>query len=239
MATVKEINHDSSTTLSDFYDTISDPNARLSVIPGAALNSSTNGLSVNNTIALGFATLTEGFTVLGTNEFRWRLYCKVSGITVSSGSNTIFVSWLLPSGGNAKYGFKVATAGVGSFTASAEYRKDGAGFQSVGPGGSISAVSEVCLELRVVRETADGNNDGIIEFLIDGVSIDLITDAETFNEWTLGGSIDEVHNQFPNSSNYTGNCEFDEWILNDDDSADLGCSASFSGYDLVLGGGQP
>ena len=44
MATVKEINHDSSTTLTVHYDTVSDTDGKLSAGAAGALSSSTYGV---------------------------------------------------------------------------------------------------------------------------------------------------------------------------------------------------
>ncbi len=238
MATIKEINHDSSQTLSVHYDTIVDTGSRLTVTNGSALSGSTNGIDASQTNNTD-STLLEAFTAISGTEFRLRFRIDLSNLTVS-GSQQFFKSMLRNTASTDKHGIVINALVSGNFNISGRYIDDPIGPRITDTKIFTQPISDpICVELRAIRETADGNNDGIVEFIVDGISIDLITNAQNFNAWTSGGNMDEVFNNFRGSINFSGNFYFDEWILDDDDAADLGCPPLFSGYDLVLGGGLP
>jgi len=84
MTTVKEINHDSSTVLSDFYSSITDPNGAVSVTVASALLSSTNGVEIDFDAGAGSPLLRETFTALSGNDLRWRFVINLANCSNSS-----------------------------------------------------------------------------------------------------------------------------------------------------------
>ncbi len=231
MATIKEINHDSSTTLSDFYSTIFDPDGAYTVTPTAALNGTTNGVEADYDAGIQNARIEEGYTT-STNDFRWRFRLDLDGITNGSSSSAL-CNIDLTAAGLAIIEFDLIGDGASDFELKCSYNSDGSGLTQVGSNVVFPAGS-VCIECRGVKESSDGAADGQIEFYINGISQASISNADNFNSF----GIDEVLFRIrSNVAAFTGTLKYDEFILDDDNTVSLGCG--FSGYDLVLGGGQP
>ncbi|MCK5641313.1 MAG: hypothetical protein KAJ19_10965 [Gammaproteobacteria bacterium] len=235
MATVKEINHDSSTTLSDFYSTISNPDGAITVTPGAQLNGSTNGLDIDYDAGTNNANIRETFTAIATDEFRIRFYIDLGqGINRASGIATFFSHSIRDLGGGKAFGqLLLQFDGSANIEADLFYDQDVGARQNIG---LVSITKDIhCIEYRVKRESSGSAADGEVEFFIDGVSQGSVLTVENFNIWA---NVDDHRIEILDTTTVTGKLFYDEFILDGDDTADLGCDL-FSGYDLVLGGGQP
>ncbi|KKK72721.1 hypothetical protein LCGC14_2901050 [marine sediment metagenome] len=240
MATVKEINHDSSTVLANFYtDTIIDADGRATVTVGSALNGSTNGVNLDyDTAGTSNVILVETFAALTGNDLRLRFRIDWSNVSVIPANERFFID-LEDSVGNDIFRVEIASDGIGGFVEIfAQYWSDSsAGLVSIGANQAISDNSELCIGLRAIKETADTNADGEVELFVSGVSVLSISNADNFNRF--GNQVARVLVRWNNASGGVGDIYYDEWILDNDNTADLGCAGLFSGYDLIPGGGQP
>lgn len=243
MTTVKEINHDSSTTIGDHYDTVTDPDGSLSVSAGAALNSSTYGVDCDLDQGTSTITLLEAFTALSGNDFRSRCRFDLSNCVNGGPGTTQFVIRLVYElgGGAGADLFEVRIDGEtdGTYGTSLFNWSDGsASLESIDASSVvISGDSEVCIDLRCVRETADGNADGELEFFVNGSSKVNVSNLDNYNRWVVGGGLAQIHVSFGNTTaDFSGHIYFDEWLLDDDSTTAL-CSYVFSGYNLVASSG--
>jgi hypothetical protein len=212
MATLHEITHDSSTTLSDFYDTINDSDGAITVTPAAALGGSTNGLSIDNDAGASSFDIADSFANSTPAGVRWRVRVDLGGLT-NAGSSAFFADFETDGlgGTDGRVQIEINGDGGGGFRARA------IAFQDVAPTSrstsfyAISSSGEVCLEIRSTRETADGNADGVLEFFIDGVSKESITDVENFNDFDF----DRISVFFSSPAAISGTYKCDEFLLTD------------------------
>lgn len=235
MATVKEITHDSSTTLSDFYTTtITDVDGAATVTIPSALGGSTNGVNIDYDAGTNFITLEEDFVALVGNDLRWRFRLNFSNNSFSGGAISIVLQFYLNSG--ASFIFRIALSYNSGLKMTPSWYNDSGIAQAMGTVAFPESI-ETCVELRAIRETGASAADGEVEVFINGVSQFSITNAENFTRFGLG--IDRARLQWSSSDvDITGDLHYDEWILTDDNPTAL-CPVLFTGYDLVLGGGQP
>ncbi len=228
MATIKEINHDSSTTLSDHYGSITDPDGAVTVTTGAALKSSTNGIDANYDAGGNIASLVETFA-FSANEFRWRVIIKLDNL-VSAGTTNVADFFLEDSSGGDEFRINI-TSLVGSlYEATAQYNRDVGGIINLATA-AIPSTGEVCMEIRAIRESGASAADGEVEFFIDGVSIGEVTTVENFTQFA---QIAQTRIRFnSNFADLSGDLFYDQWILDDDADAALGCGADESGTYII------
>lgn len=241
MATVKEINHDSSTTIGDHYSSVTDTDGAVTVTGAAALASSTYGVEMYYGAGTALSVLEEDFTTLTGDDFRWRIRLDLSNMSNPSSTLTFASFRLRSSGGDNIFVISLSTTSPPvKYRLTSNYYNDSGVPQGIGGNADLSTSSQICVEMRAIRETADGNADGIAEIFLDGVSQGLISNAENFNQFNLG--ISRARIEFPSlDPDHQGILYYDEWILDNDNAAGLGCPPPpvFSGYDLIIGGGQP
>lgn len=233
MATVQEINHDASTVVTNSYTAgVSDPDGGATIIAGAALGGSTYGLNIDFDAGTNFITLTEGFSTTG-NNFRMRF--KVDFSNVSGSHSDMFVVRLRKSTTQI---FRFIIRSGSPLTIQIQYLSDSTGMTAISPDiTGVSATSELCCELRVIRETNSSSGDGEVEVFINGISRLSVANLDNFTAFGAGpDDMQLVCNSF--DAGTTGDLYFDEWILDDNDTANLGCNV-FSGYNLIQGGGKP
>lgn len=237
MATHKEINHDGSTTLSDHYDTIVDTSGGLSVIGGAALGGSALGVRADFDAGTSLMLVRDAIaSYSGKTELTWRLMVDFANLSNSSGNQLIFGAKLddAPTVQDA-FSITISFNGTSTIAATALYYDDLNGltdFVTV----NIPTSGEICLEIRATKETADGNNDGEVEFFVDGVSKGSVSSAQNFNNFDI---FDRATISFSSqNATLSGTMDYDEWILDDSAIADVGCS-TIPNFNYVLGGGQP
>lgn len=232
MATIKEITHDSSTTLTDHYDNVTDPGGDMTVTPGAALRGSIYG--VNISVDGGDSNVDEALT-FSTNEFRMRFTLKLSGLTNNNAGFRFFQVRLVEAIGQEAFQVDIqANGGDSGFNILVTIDQDGKSGNATLTG-TMPSTGETCIELRAIKETGASTNDGEAELFVNGISQDSDT---TLNNNTAFASIDELEVNMFIDTNISGDFFYDEWILVDDEAASLGCS-DFVGYDLVSGGGLP
>jgi len=247
MSTHVEVNHDSGGTVSSHYDTVSDGDSALSITGASALDSTANGFQqdVENP---NIWTVIKNTSAPGSNEFRFRFRFKSDQLANFPGSNhgpSSFI-WRVELRGSsasdnlARIQLAWNSSGQLVWSYSKRYGADGEVTFIFPVGDTIIDNSEHCMEVRTVKETADGNNDGELEIFLDTVSQFNSAIQENFNTFAALNQIRILGNSGTQSVGLTGDAYLDEFILDDDDQASLGCIAGpFSGYDLVLGGGQP
>lgn len=218
MATVKEINHDSSTTLADHYtDLVTDTDGAVTVTTGAALNSTTNGVSTDMDAGAATIFLGELFSTTTPAGVRYRIRLDLDGLTNSNNSSD-FLTFIEISGGglppsaDTRIGFSIDGDGSTGFTVTAYIRQDTEPTLRAITTAKAMPSSDTCLEIRAVRETADGNDDGIAEFFINGVSQGSITDVQNFNSFNFDVALVETDSS---SADLTGTFKYDEWLLTD------------------------
>lgn len=234
MATVHEIDHDSSTTIGDFYDTVTDPNGAFTVTPTAALNGTTNGVLIDYDAGASIPILRDSFTALTGTDLRFRIRLKLSAFSTTAVINTVAAQFDLRNNSDIMvFQFSLTSDGSNGFLVEAFSSDDNANIESIsGSGEAVSSSDEICLEIRAIRETADGNADGIAEFYIDGVSQGSLSDIDNFNRWNDG--LDTVRNRFlSNNPAFTDDLYYDEWILDDDNAVSL-CPVAFTGNRILV-----
>jgi hypothetical protein len=238
MATVKEINHDASTVVANSYTTsIVDPDSAVTITIGAALNGSTNGVDCDFDAGSNIPNLVEAFAFAAT-QFRWRIRVKMDNLS-SVGSGTPCDIILEDGAGGDEFRITITSdtsPAVNSYKIELSYKPDVGGLISIGQA-SLPSVGDICIEVRAIRETGASAADGEVELFVGGVSKQNVANAENFATFT---SIAQARLRFgSNSVNLSGNMFYDEFIISDDNTANLGCPQIFSGYDLVQGGGKP
>jgi hypothetical protein len=216
MTTLQEITHDSSTTLSDFYSSITDPDGAITVTPTAALGGSTNGLLIDNDAGAAFMDIAESVAnvpISGGSGIRFRCRIDISGLSNSGGSD--YLCTLEVTGntdGDTLLQFNIYGDGATGFDLQAKYRRDVVPFLSqLGSNVSISG-GDLCLEFRGVRESADGNADGEVEFFVNGISQSSLSNVENFNRFD---DFDTVHLYFDSPASLSGSWKYDEYIITD------------------------
>jgi hypothetical protein len=224
MATVKEINHDSSTTIGVHYDTVTDSDGAITVAAPFALDGSTYGIEMDYDAGTSQVVLQEDFTALTGDDFRWRIRLDLSNMANAT-STLSFANFYLRSGSTNIYIVQLTTAaGPVRYQLNAFYYNDSGVPTGIGANQDVDTSGEICIEVRAVRESADGAADGIGQLYVNGVlQSGSKSNAENFNKFSLG--IDRARIEFPsNDANIVGQLIYDEWILDDISTADLGCN---------------
>lgn len=237
MATYKEINHDSSTTIGDFYDSVTDPDGSISVLVAAALGGSTNGVRMDYDAGNNLTFMRETIASFTTETtLSWRVRVNFANLSNSAGIVNIFLFMLDDiSTSNDPFKFTAQFNGTSTIEVRVSYFSDSGGNQNFDLV-SVPTSGDVCLLIQATKETADGNADGEVEWFLNGVSQDSVSNVDNFNNF---GIFDRCHIGFASqNSTISGTMDYDEFLLDDAITALCGTPA-FSGYDLVLGGGQP
>jgi hypothetical protein len=210
MATLKEITHDSSTTLSDFYNTIFDPDGAYTVTPAAALNGTTNGVEADYDAGTQNARIEESFASIVVTQFRWRFRVDLDGMS-NAASSSDCIDILLTDGGTASYVFEIVGDGVDGFELQSRWFSDSGGDTQLGINVALPS-GDVCIECKAIRETTDGDADGVIEFFINGASQASISNADNFNKFSVDESFIRIRS---NVAAFTGTLKYDEFLLTD------------------------
>jgi hypothetical protein len=218
MATVKEINHDSGPPIGNHYSSVTDTDGAITVNNASALDGSVFGVEMDFSAGTNTVILAETF-VFSATELRMRFWVDLSLVSHSGASvNTIKLELETSVGSVFDVLINYTT---GTPTLRANYRIDNSDFIQVTGAKTLSA-TDFCIEMRAIRETADGNADGELEFYIDGISsLDPITDIDNFNKWNDG--IDTVEITISSAASLSGDLYYDQWILDNVNTADLGC----------------
>jgi hypothetical protein len=227
MATVKEINHDSSTTIGDFYSAVTDTDGAITVEPAAALGGSVNGVEMDLDAGTQTVSLAENITTSIT-QLRYRARYDLDGASNSSLSSQLCAIALRDSG-VSHFEFQIRGDGASGFVLRCFYWSDVTGLTQLGSNIAFPS-GDVCIEYRAIRETSDGNNDGEVEFFINGASQASLSNVENFNNF----GIDEVILTFNSLvAGYTGTWKYDEFILTDVNDASL-CGVAFTGQRALV-----
>ncbi|KKM63076.1 hypothetical protein LCGC14_1515250 [marine sediment metagenome] len=244
MATHIEINHDSGGTPATHYDSVTDTDGALSITGSSALGGSANGFQqdVDNP---NFWIVSKTTSAPGT-ELRFRFRFKNSNLAnlPGSGHGGSYI-WRVDLSQSASSNVLLSVTLAWNASAQLVWNV----VRRLISDGDVTFVSlltdtivdsgEHCIEIKIVRETADGNADGIVEIFLDGVSVVVSTTQTNFNTYPLVNRLRNNGNGGTQAVGITGDAYLDEFIIDTDGDADLGCLPTFSGYDLVLGGGQP
>lgn len=210
MATVKEINHDTGPPIGDFYGSVTDIDGAVTVNNASALGGSAFGVEMNLDAGANSVILVESFTALTGTDLRWRLRLNFANVSDFGG---MFVDFQLQTTSSLVFRFF-----INSTVVDLQYHSDSGGTTSLGSSPLIKT-EEFCLELRAIRETADGNADGIAEVFVNGVSKDLNVNLDNFIRWNLG--IDKCRIVFQSGGSQAGDIYYDEWILDNNSTVNL------------------
>jgi hypothetical protein len=240
MATIQEINHDSSTTLTDHYDgSITDTDGAITITPASRLDLSTNGLNMDYDAGSADAIVEQNIT-FSSDDFRYRFRIKLDGVTNNNSGTEICVVALY-TGSSTVFQVKInANSGDSGFNVTAFYRdttgKGGSNIQVGSGSDAISSTGEVCIQLRAIRESASPGSDGEVQLYIEGSSVQSISNAENR---ALFATIDKVRIDFDSTSvNVTGDLFYDQFLLDDDNTLATMCTAATDSFALIAGGGQ-
>lgn len=239
MATIQEINHDSSTTISDHYDTIVDNDNALSATAGSRLDLSTNGVDADYTTGTEVASLRKNITT-STDDIRFRFRIKLDNLSTLTDAQEIMSVWIRTSGNVLFFEIRITSEGTSNnYNVRVFYNRGpgkGGSFEQLGTGNDdINSTGEVCIELRAIRETASPGSDGEIELYIDGSSIRSSSTVDNRVRW----DIDHIFVEFDASTSATGNLFYDQYLLDDDNTLSTMCTDATDEFALILGGGQP
>lgn len=228
MTTIFEADHDGC-TVADTWTTILDSGSQLSSNGASALNSSICGVEAAFTAANG-KTMFKTFTPPGTNQTRLRAYFDPNSVSGTNVTSIFSVQLNNPSPPSEMYMIRMNLDSGGNYKLQGLFRDDGNPFSTIvfgdEPGGQPAVpVSDEphCLEIRIVRETADGNNDGQVAFYMDGVQLYSATNHQNYNAFA---NIVRYTVVWTDSTTPTGTMYGDEFILDDAADADLGCTVA-------------
>ncbi len=229
MATHKEINHDSSTTIGDFYDSVTDPDGSISVTAAAELGDSTNGVRMDYDAGNNLTFLRETIASFTTETtLSWRVRVDFANLSNSSGTVTIFLFMLddTPTS-NDPFRFTARFNGTSTIEVQAAYFSDSGGFQAF-DWVSVPTSGDVCLLIQATKETADGNADGEVEWFLDGASQDSVSNVDNFNNF---GIFDRCHISFSSQNGtLSGTMDYDEFLLDDAITALCGAAPAASAF---------
>jgi hypothetical protein len=230
MATLHDINHDAGGNPTDFWDSETDPSAAISVGAAGGLNSTANGLIFDLTVS-DTQRVDSVFTPPGSNEYRYRSYFDPNGNTTFDAGGQL--AWgVEEAGGVVMIGFAYSVSGS-NLRIIAQYGTD-SGQTTFS---TIPTVTDAphCVEMRIKRAANSSSGDGEATWYLDGIEQDAVTGIDNFNTYS---NTDAVYAE--NANVGAADFYFDEIFITDDADTALGCApAVFSGYDLVIGGGQP
>ena len=242
MTAIFEANHDSSSVLTDHYDSVGNSESAMSITLAARLDLSTRGVDMDYDTGTGSGTyfLSEAL-IWTTDDFRFRFRIKLDGLTNNNAGVVILTIKLEDTGNHDVFIVKVnANSGDSGYNVTAFFLESsgkGGGEIQIGSGSdAISSTGEVCIELRAIRETASPGSDGEAQLYINGSSVQSISNAENRDFFA---TIDTTTIEFdPTDSDITGNMFYDQFLLDDDNTLSTMCAAATDIYALVLGGGQ-
>lgn len=243
MSTHKDVNFNTGTVATWFDSILLDTDGNFSLTVGSALKGSAKGLRVQ----FSNSNLSQGLTNMSvpvSDELRMVFWFDASNVAVVNSDHQIFECRIRHSGSKSLIKIDISTDSIGG---SDDYKLDAFSFvdndiseqtliNDLKINDTLSVVH--CVDIRIVQESSSSGNDGVLEIHVDGVQQFISTIVQNFSAFD---SIDNLH--FIGgavTSDLSGFLSFDEWLVDDDDQVDLGCDPlGFSGYSLVLGGGQP
>lgn len=221
MATIKEITHDTSTTIGDFYDSVVDTDGAFTVSAAAALNVSVNGVDIDFDAGNNVALLVEAISS-STNDFRFRFRVKLDNLINSNSGVDFFTATVEFQAAITLVDIVIAgNGGDSGYNLIGHYRESGkgGGLAQVGTGSdAVSSTGEVCIEMSVL-ENSPGDVD--IEIFINGSSVQVETGIADMETWA---TLDEVNFKFDPNVNISGNMFYDEFIIDDDSAASGLCT---------------
>lgn len=210
-STVKEINHDSSTTLSDFYSSVTDADGGATITPTAALNGTTNGLNFDYDSGINDAVLVETFTAHTGGEIYCQFRVNFANVAFSANSSLPFQIRIRNSSDQDVFRVGFSWTDIsGDLDVNLDYYSDSGGNTAVGSA-TIDETSEVLIGVKLIRESIDTAADGVVELFVNDTSQATVTNADNIVRWS---NIDRVRLFFDNSSAIiTGDLYYDEWLL--------------------------
>ncbi len=228
MAQIIHITHDDGT----FSEYDSAPSSRLTVEVAAGLNSTAEGLERNNTGSAGDGQVAINLST-ATTVFRLGYYIDLNTFSPNSGQGSDLVYL---QGDSAGYTFftELRDDGSGIFFRVRTQEDDfGEVNLSTTAGGLPSG--EVTVEVVWTKASSAVANDGVCEILINSIQANIVSNLDMFNSWAdIAASLTAL---IISTDGYTGSGTFyyDEIIIRDDSTSIF---PVFSGFDLVIGGGQ-
>lgn len=231
MAQVVHLTHDDG-TFSE-YDTA--PNSRLLVTVGAALNGTAYGVEKNRTGTAGDGNLNPINLSGATSEIRLGFYFDLNTISLTPTTETTLMSF---QGGGAGENFfiRLRDEGSGDFIRVVTQDDDGFEIDTDTSGGGLPG-SEMTVEIVWTKASSTIANDGICQILINDVQAAIISNIDFFNSFAGLANATTIFNISSGIWTGSGVLYYDEIIIRDDTTPIF--PSDFSGYALVIGGGQP
>ena len=192
MATLDNITHDSGPPLTDYWNGVTDVNARMSVTVASALGGSVEGLQCTHNAASFNTFLTEPFATPASEELRFKWRYDPNGAQTPGSTTTLLTMSL----STAAFGTRLCE-GLLDITSGGQNRIT----WGIGADGGFSTAqttnitdAEHCFEIAIKRATTNVSVDGEIEFYIDGV-LDL--SSAIVDNFDLFPTIDTIFVRYP------------------------------------------
>ena len=234
MATIFEANHNGGPPVSNYWP--SGGSAALSVTGASGLNGTAFGLQNDITVS-AWSVFDATISAPASDEIRLRWRFDVTPLTfpgTNPGTAANHIYQLdMGGGGDTLINMRVRWNASNDtlFYAEKKWTSDGDAVIIVLIDNITVSNTEHCVDMRMVRETADGNNDGIVQIFIDGVSVFSQTNFQNFN--AFGNFTQIVHRGNSGTGTFTGNSYSDEFLLTDDGSTSL-CPAVATAGELTI-----
>ena len=221
MANVFDLTHDSGGALASHYDfVITGGNASITAV--SAMDGSSNGVSliIDDTNSV---LLEKNFTPPSSDELRLRFYFDPNSITIPSGSTSDFL-----------LSVSLVSSGLDTISATVYWDSDlyklkaSHVWGSDGEPSAINYFTDVtltdephCIDIRIVRESSDGANDGVFQLFLDGVSQNNATGESNYNGFAALTRVQISTSGTANAAGVSGTMYYDELEMDDDASVSL------------------
>lgn len=234
MATLFEANHNGGPPVSTYWP--GGGSAALSVTDASGLNGTAFGLQ-NDITKSAWSVFDQTLSAPASNEIRLRWRFDVTLLTFPgtapglSGNHIYQLD--MGGGGDTLINMRVRWNASNDtlFYTEKKWVSDGDVVTIILIDNITVSNAEHCIDMRMVRETADGNNDGIVQVFVDGVSVFSQTNFQNFN--AFGNFVQIVHRGNSGTGTFTGNSYSDEFLLTDDGSTSL-CPAVATAGELTI-----
>jgi hypothetical protein len=232
MATLADINHDSGPPLLDHWD--SGSATRFTVTVSAALNSTVEGLesaysaSADNQLKKAF--------VASTDEVALSFYFDPNGAGTPTSDRTLLALGVSTDGStNPKLADFIITKKKtsGDIEVSMEYGFDPSNTGGTGTPFTISDAPHL-FEIHAKRATSSVSSDGFYKYYLDSVLKNSLTGIDNYDTFITMDSVFALFGRLESAMGTGTVLYLDEILL-----TDALPIVAFTGYDLVLGGGQP
>ena len=232
MTNVFDVTHDSGGALTTHYDTVTDAGSNASITGVAALDGSSNGVSLQIDDA-NSVFLRKNFTNPSTNELRLRFHFDPNNITIPGSGKADASSFIIRvrirdgAGGSDNVTVDIYWNN-GAFNIRATNRWGTDGDPTVTTFFEDNSLSDAphCIEIRIVRASGAAANDGELQVFLDGVSQASSNGEDNYDSFPNLVNVDISTDSGANADGVSGTVYFDELEMDDDDTVNLCAGAS-------------